>query len=502
MIDYFIQLDPDRDGSFAQDLTQDLLSLSWQLGFADIGESMARPGTATLLLHNRDARYSPQTANAVPGLEPGTPFRIQSQHAGTLRTHFSGFLSQISATEDEDGSLRWVLRAQSIDASFSGSRVQLQPQAEADAGLLIAEILQQLALAYAIQSGYIRVGSGRSGQKLYGPPISSQIEAGRARFTYAGDTWGAGIPAPEAIAAIASSERGRFFIDRLGQARFVNRHHQLLNLSVQASFSDDFDGLRYEYGGPIINRVRLRLRPREAGPAGSLLWRLAAPLTLRPGRDQMLIARFEDAQGRPWSATQLDQIIPGQSYSASAAPDGSGPDRTGSVQVHIQSWTGAAARIRLSCTQAATLQTLILTGTPLRQGPALWIDHTAPGSTPDYGATTLELDLPELASITDADQIARYELRRRGQPQGQPQALTIDAAHHPQAALGLSILDRIALDENQSVQHSEAFIIAEAHHVDRGGARHRVRWLLEAVEDDRFVIIGRGRLNGQYSPAL
>ena len=99
-------------------------------------------------------------------------------------------------------------------------------------------------------------------------------------FTYVGDTWSDGIPAHSAIRQMVESERGRFFIDRSGQAIFYNRHHLLKDTDSLATFVDDMAALEYDYGAGTISHVQVRLLPRSIGSDGTTLWELESPLRI------------------------------------------------------------------------------------------------------------------------------------------------------------------------------------------------------------------------------
>ena len=104
------------------------------------------------------------------------------------------------------------------------------------------------------------------------------------------------------------------------------------------------------------------------------------------------------------------------------------------------------------------------------------------------------------SDIGEADQIARYEMVRRQTPRGSVRHIDLNARFHQTQALSRTLFDRLSLIDDQTGHEGDYFIVAEEHHVERGGYRHRVQWTLEGADDDRFFIIGQHDLDGTRYP--
>ena len=60
----------------------------------------------------------------------------------------------------------------------------------------------------------------------------------------------------------------------------------------------------------------------------------------------------------------------------------------------------------------------------------------------------------------------------------------------PTKTLSLTLFDRIEVIESQTGHDTTYSIVSEKHHIDKGGTRHRVSWLLEPAETGVFFVIG------------
>ena len=104
--------------------------------------------------------------------------------------------------------------------------------------------------------------------------------------------------------------------------------------------------------------------------------------------------------------------------------------------------------------------------------------------------------LPLLADIEQAAALGDFELARRDTPRGWARTLRTSTRSHPQQALSLTMLDRIQVSEAQTGHSGGYLIVAEAHTVDRGGARHRVEWTLEPADELTFVVVNSSTIDG------
>lgn len=490
-ISYVIAIDQNDDGDFVdlnEAFTQDVLAMRWRLGMKQPFDSFSAPSWAQIVVRSDSRAYSPE----VNPLLPGKRLRIQSDD-GTLRTHFTGFISHIEPQPGDLGGKTAVIHAQGPERWFDESRVRLNPQSNVTADQVIDQILDQTTLRRPVLDGYMIVGvSGYNlvgTHRLFGEAIARSLEAGKSIFAYAGDTWGSGIEAGAALREVASSERGRLWINRDGEVVFYNRHHTLVDTVSDASFSDSMDALEYAYGADIVNRVRVRILPRSIGAPGTILWQLASPQILAPDAIHRLVAHYRDENANPLGAVSVDVPQPVEDYTVLSS---SGADLTGMVEVQLIEAGASAALLEIQnrSGKTARLMSLTLSGTPLHRGDEITLEQQDAFSITFYGPKTLSLNLPALTSIDEADQIARYELARRKDPRGTVHSLSLSTWNHAAQVLSRTLFDRITITETQTGHSAPYFIIAEEHDVDLGGARHHVRWLVEPADSETFFIVG------------
>lgn len=501
-ITYTVAMDANHDGDFTdmgEAISSAIIDLTWRLGMDKPYDSLAPPATARITVRNPDKAFSPEYAG---GLQPGTYIRIQSDDGSTVRTHFTGLIDHIAPSSGELGQRIAIIHAIGVDGALAEQTISLPPQTSVTADAVIDAVLDAANLRRPILAGYCIIGvSGYNSldtAKLFGQNIARTLESGKSTFAYVGDTWDEGIRADSAIEQTTVSERGRFFSDRAGEAVFYNRHHTLTHTTSAATFADDMDGLAYSYGADVTNHVQVTLTPRSIGAANSTLWTLASSQRIDPGITTLHV-RFRDDDDQPTGALLLIPPIAGLDFNANTAADGTGTDQTDSVRVNIEREDFSSATLRITSTAgtAVYLQAgMRLRGTPLLIGDPVTIEHIAMDSVTFYGQRSLTLTLPTLTSLDEADQMARYELARRTSPRGTIRAITLSTRTHPTHVLARTLFDRITITEMQTDHSGDYVIIAEEHHVTKGGTSHTVTWLLEPADSDVYVVIGLHKPDG------
>ncbi len=511
-ITYTVAVDWDDDGDFSddgEDITADVLALRWRLGMAAAHDGVAAPIAAQITLRNRSRDYSPEDTPIA--LLPGKGVRISSHDGTTSRRHFTGFIAHIEPEPGDQGSRRSLIYAHGPDAQLASHRIRLPPQVNVSADAVIEAILDAAPLRrIALKDTWILDAPDHhalgTSTRLAAITIARTLETGVSTFAYVGDSWGSGISAADALQQMVDSERGRFFIDREGGARFINRHHTLYKVTSDATFEDTMAGMVYRFGGDIVNRVDVRLTPRSIGAAGSVLWTLDSSQRLLPGHGNAreIIARYRDADGNPLGALHVQRPEAQIDFEANTDASGSGLDATADVSVRILHATASAATLRLRNRRKEPVYLLAgarLRGTPIQMGDPLIVSETDWASLAFYGESRLGFDLPALDAIEHADQVARFELARRREPRGVATHLTLDAPRHLPHALARTLFDRITVREAQTGHDADYFIVGEAHEVDLGGARHRVTWTLESASANAFWVVGAAEIDRTASLA-
>ncbi|QPC83872.1 hypothetical protein G4Y79_05695 [Phototrophicus methaneseepsis] len=496
-VSFLVYIDYDDNGQHTPDeaIQHQIIAMRWRLGLPGPYENMAQVGEAQITVRNLTRAFSPEVTPFLPGKR----IFIYSDDGITTRRHFTGRITHVDplpGTWDESIA---TIHCRDLMHDIAQNEVRVPPLINTRANEAIAAVLARCDLRYPVLAGHIVLGrpNGKVGNLLFGAPYTPAFQAGKSRFAYVGDTWGEGIAADEAIQQLATSERGRFYIDREGRAVFLNRHHMLLQTMPQASFANNMDGMAYTYGEEILSEIDVSVVPRTVSTTASLLWSLAQPQRLPRKGTRRIIARYRDANENPLGALSLANIT----FTARATPTG-GQDLTPFVNVVVIEAGISAAVLEVSNTseQEAYLHTLTLSGMAVATADRLTLQHRNRYNLTVYGKQALYLNLPTLTDIGEADQIARYEMVRRQTPRGSVRHIDLNARFHNPQALDRTLFHRIRVSDEQTGHTGDYFIVAEEHHVERGGYRHRVQWLLEPADDDRFFIIGRHKLNGTRYP--
>ncbi len=501
-LSYTVAIDRDNDGDFAdsgENLSADVLALRWRIGLAQAYDSLAEPGMAQITLRNLDQTYSPE----INPLQPGQVVRIQSDDGSTVRTHFTGHITHIEPQPGDQGQRNAILHAVDALWQLPHHTVRLPSQVNVTADAVIEAVLDRVPLRRTKLKGYWILGRANhselgSNTRLPIATIPRSLESGQTTFAYVGDTWGDGIPASAAIQQITETERGRFFINRAGEALFYNRHHLLKDTVSLATFANEMAGAVYDYGADTVSQVQVRLLPRSIGPAGTVLWVLENAQRIPPRGVLHIVARFRDDVGRPIGALDLIPPVRLLDFEANALADGSGLDLSAQVEIVLRQadFSAALLEIRNRSNLTVWLQAgAQVRGTPLYTGDPLTLEQTDCGALAFYSLQALRFDLPLLGSVEQAESLARFELARRRTPRGHLRSLTLSSAAHAAQIVARTLFDRITVQEAQTGHDADYFIIAEDHSVDLGGYHHRVTWLLESADANRFWVLGSSRLN-------
>jgi hypothetical protein len=497
MTSYSVEIDYDDDGVFSA-VTADVLALEWRLGMDAPYANIAAPISARITLANRERAYSPEYAS--PDLLPGKPLRIRSTQGVTTRTHFTGFVERIEAQTGSQGERQAVIVARGPEAELMRQEVLLPLQIGQRSEQVMTYVINAVRLRYPILkdfcligvAGYNQIGTARL---FDGQPLQMAFQTGKSTFSYIADTWFEGLNAWEALRQLATAERGRFFIDREGQAVFYNRHQTITDNTTDLVISDAALAMQYEFGGAVINRVRARVVPRSVGSPASVLWTSQEALRLDPGETRVIIASYRDAEQRPIAGYNIIAPVAGIDWTANTREDGLGADRTAqaTLLLRLAGATAALLEVRNNTTQRFYFPAgMTLRGTPLLREDPVLIEHSDGASIARYGVRQAEFDLSLLSRYDEADQIARYELARRRSPRGTLRAVTLDGA----SVLGLTLFNRVTISDSQTSHSADYFIVAEQHTVSAGGSLHRTTWLLEPAEDDIYFVIGRHKPDG------
>ena len=489
---YIIAIDKNHDGTFHdldENLADKVSELTWRLGLRQPYDSMADYGRARITLTNANGAFSPERKL----LEIGTRAQIACLDAGERVTLFTGFISHVAVEAGDWGAGQSVIHLQDIQPWLAASPARLLPISNVSADTVIDRLLDGALVRRVAVAGFCLIDAPGHNQidsvRLYPPQnLARRLQAGKTRFAYVGDWWDETTSIRRAIHDLAESERGRFYIDRSGEAVFLNRHQTLVKESLSATFADDMQGMAYAYGDQRVNRFTLRMRPREVGASGTVLWQLARPERIGARAGLSLSLRFTDDSQQPVALLELERLQ--AVFHRDEQSRGREVKEDVSARLIELGFTSLLVQLENNSARDVFLTELRVIGKPLYRRDPLELTVGDGAGIHLHGLKHLTQDLPALSDIATAQAFASYELARRKQPVGIARELRLDARQHP-SARRLTLFERIRISETRTGhKDQEYFIVGEAHHVSQGGARHEIRLTLEPADLSRFVVIG------------
>ena len=268
-------IDIDGTGAFSTEVTSVVISASWQLGFSQPFDLIARDNTAELVVQNGTRNFSPEYAGGAyyGNLVPGRAVKITSTYASITATMWLGWISSYKPAVNIKGERTctlsctgWFERAQRAE-----SLIPIQLSKTADE--VIAVILDESDILPPSVTGRWRLGVSLIGTSTVLGAITdyfNALDTGDTTFAFAGD-WSANTSVYNAIREMVEREAGRFWQARDGALTFASRTYFPTHTTVQATFADGMQAMDYEYGADVSNIILTNYQPRITGTAGSTL---------------------------------------------------------------------------------------------------------------------------------------------------------------------------------------------------------------------------------------
>ena len=490
-----IAIDWDRNGEFSGDdiVTERAVWVNWFLGFREPYMEIAQNAMLGLVLDNRDRRFSPENedaANPLAGkIQPLRPVRVTSNDGTTTRTHWSGWVESVHPAANKYGErLVKILCTGGLQfLSSTQTKIELQENQRSDQIIdtLIKEVIFPPALSDAWVIGdpdYSKLGQST---KLANLEAYSNYEEGVLTLNMVGDNWVRQggysdqlkdtFDVYRGIRDVTAAERGKFFFDREGRAVFWNRHHILDKDDIDATFDDAMTDMKYTFASPdqTKNEIIVTCHPRSVAAEPMTLWELKdAVIRVAPGATREVYVKYKDEKEKRIGGK--DVTVEGVEY------------LQGSCTVEVEAKANGANLVFKNESEdtEAVIETCLVKGRKIvdeGQMDARAIDQT---SITYYGRRTMNINLPSIDDLDQAQLIADFERDRRKTPFGLAQMITLQShaerggARHADQ-LGLTIGSLVRLRETQTDHEGTYFIIGEAHELARGGVHWTTSWYLE-----------------------
>jgi len=477
-----VYIDLTGDGDFVdtyENVSAYVRYAEWFIGWRQRYQDVADMPTLTLTLDNSSREWSPEVAASFFSIYPP----LQKQVYVTVRYYepaipgytelalWRGWIDRVDVTPGRyTGDKSVTVYAVGHKAFIDQAEVRLPLQEAKRADQIIDAIFTATA-----------------------QPIAKSLDTGAVIYPYAGDTFDEGMTGYDMITAVVQADRGRFWYDRTGTARFANRTNVALDTTVDVS-GIAYSQMTYTYAADVINDVRVKVYPRALSVSTTeTLWTRQGNLEIPPGSSRTLRATFNDGTGTK---------VAGRSLATPSTGAGTLAYTGGSVS--ISAFVADAQGVEITLTNAgpgdATVTTLIVKGqklTALNVEEAMSSNATSISA---YGKRSMTLDLPLLYSYDLGKDIADYELFRRATPRGTVAEITQVRPNNSidQSVLLVSIMNRVTVTEYMTGHTGTYWVIGEEHRWSAGNRSWEVVYTLEPADTTAFwllEVVGRSELD-------
>ena len=475
---------------------------SWQIGFAQPYDTIARAATATLILNNADQRFSPEYTSGTlyPNFTRGKRIKISANYSSTDYDLFVGRISNITPQANTKGPRETTITVQGFlrEAQLAEVFVPIMENVTADEALAVvmeASAIYPPALGKVWRLGITGFTELETNTILADSADIFSAEVGINTFTIIGDEWDEGVSLYGALRDIAGREAGRIFVSRDGVITLWNAHHFITKNSSDQTFTQDaFTEMTYGFGSGVINNVIVQARPRTIGTVPETLAELDKAIKIGKGKTKAVSFRYRD--------TSIDATISGKDvitpvattdYTANANEDGTGTDYTDAVTIKVIEIH--ANRARFEFTNGGPVDVWLQPSSKVR-GIKITdfgiIDAEAEDETSIGTYQRHKFTYPFIMDDLDvAQQMANYYVSLWKDPAGRVTSVTIptyrDATLLTQA-LTRTIGDRITISESQTgLTTVDYFIIGERW--DLQGGMVFLTWLLEPADANQYWLL-------------
>lgn len=326
--------------------------------------------------------YSPAGATKRSGWTFGIPVRWVFTYSSVEYVRFRGKIGVINPVPGQKFSRRVsVVAYDIIDDLATADARQVTVQTSKNEAQLLASVLA--ALPSTAQ------------------PAATSYDTGLDTSSYAFNNVGQGTAAASLLHDIVLSSLGLLFVAGDGTLKYLNRQ-SITKLASSLTFSDDMIGLVVPSTlAGIFNRVRTTIHPKtvDAAPTTVLYSMTGSAMKIPAGSVVTIWGAYRD----PSAALSTQTLIGGfntvlplvatTDYTANAAADGSGANKTSSLSIAT---TAFASTAKFVITNTDAYNDVWLTALQIRgegiydQGPRTFEHYTAMA----YGDRPVDIDLP------------------------------------------------------------------------------------------------------------
>lgn len=496
-VSWKVYVDWDRDGiTSSDDITADVHSAKWSLGFADDFERVAGASKLELELLNADGKYSPENSGGTyfGKFGPHTRVRVESiSSLGTIQ-HYNGWLESVNPDSNIETPYS---RLMATDAKpFLESRsLTYNLYQDVTADVVIRDILTDLREWPPAQEPTFVLGQSILGTDLLVDEADGfALDTGNSMFTYAGDTWNEDTSPMRAIADLVKGENGRFFYDRAGSATFWSRDHFATSRTNTGTLTyTDWIDIDYQYGKDIINDVRMSIQPRTLTLDQTLIYEFpeSGAFKLNNQAEKTLRLRYELQDSEDDIATIPEDCRIEVAWT---------PNST-LVNYDVEFYARhAVLTIRnVARFEFVTVNSIKVYGPNISRKNKLEVKAIDNDSIRLYGLRQLIIDADLFEDEAAAQNIVDTELRRRSEPRGMVKTIYLQTKQDESnlsQMLNWPIGTRFAISDTPTYHDGSYLIIGESHQLTNGLKLHTAQYNLMRAGDEDYFLLGTSLLDG------
>lgn len=488
-----IKVDWDDDGSLgnpSHDISADVCDktpVTWELGMRPF-EHIADESVLTFTVWNDDRKYSPEnTGSELYGrLRPGLAVELSYGEIVMWR----GFTASFKPAPLRYGKRTAEIECRGVKSQLEAFEFYPRLYENVTADVVIGDIATTIIIPPAANGLWLlgEMGYSELGWGTYLGSITdvALLDVGKHIFPYVGDNSQNDGPLNvyALLKDLAETERGYIFVNRAGKLVFWNRHHLLNDVTIDVTVNNVAEDIPYATPlEDLVNYIEVECFPRQvSGVTTNLLWQLNTPVSIPIGASQTIQTPFIDATTQqPIGAKNVQTPSGGDLVFSSGTGSVSKTDKGQRSEITITN-TG---------TTAAVLNTLNVRGrTVTIPYPASVYAQNA-GSVSIYGKRALKLSLKLLDSITEAQDIANFELVQRNSALGRATSVKLrDLPTVTPMLVTATIGDLVELIDTQ-LAHSRLYhIMGERHRLNVANGMLETEWLLQPRPEVDFWLLG------------
>lgn len=308
-------VDWDNDGIFddaASDISQDVKSMDWFIGFGDMLSGVADESTATIVLNNTDGKYNPEnTSSPLYGdLVPHKRLIIEHVLATNTRM-WTGFIASITPgwapAGSQTGEITATITATGIKMLLDAADAILPAYENVRTDEVIADVLARTVQPPSTGQNWV---VGVAGFTELGETTILNSAAGIIGNLNTGDitietyTTSGDKSASDVIREMVAAEYGRFWINRDGEAEFRARRSRVSNNTGDIGVylrTGQYAATSAEYvhADKLSTAVVVTASPTQTSAAPETLWQYdGEPITLAPGEVYAIRAQLRKNNGQ------------------------------------------------------------------------------------------------------------------------------------------------------------------------------------------------------------